>query len=68
MLTKNTPVFLTQLQEEQLIENWQESYKLKDSKELLLAFRPLILNVVKKYRHYGILREDLIQEAQQFSF
>ena len=63
MLTKNTPVFLTQLQEEQLIENWQESYKLKDSKELLLAFRPLILNVVKKYRHYGIVREDLIQEA-----
>ena len=48
MLTKNTSVFLTQLQEEQLIENWQESYKLKDSKELLLAFRPLILNVVKK--------------------
>ena len=63
MPAKKTSVFLTQSQEEQLIENWQEFYKLKDSQELLLAFRPLVLNVVKKYSHYGILREDLIQEA-----
>lgn len=63
MPAKKTSAFLTQSQEEQLIENWQEFYKLKDSQELLLAFKPLVLNVVKKYSHYGILREDLVQEA-----
>lgn len=55
--------FLTQIQEEKLIENWQEFYKLKDEKELLFAFKPWVLSVVKKYKHYGILYEDLAQEA-----
>ncbi len=63
MPTGKTSTFLTQSQEEKLIENWQEFYKLKDEKELLFAFRPWVLSVVKKYKHYGILHEDLAQEA-----
>ncbi len=57
------PSFLTQSEEERLIENWQELYKLEDEKKLLCAFKPWVLSVVKKYRYYGILHEDLAQEA-----
>lgn len=63
MPARKISTFLTQSQEEKLIENWQEFYKLKDEKELLFAFKPWVLSVVKKYKHYGILYEDLAQEA-----
>ncbi len=63
MPTRNPTVFLTQSQEKFLTTRWKELYESKDSEELLLAFKPLLMNIVKKYQHYGILREDLIQEA-----
>lgn len=64
MPTRETIHFLTKSQEKHLIEKWQGIYELKNnSEELFLAFKPLIMSVVKKYKHYGILREDLIQEA-----
>jgi len=63
MKTTKIENYLTQFQEEKLIENWQEHYKIKEEKELLFAFKPWVLSVVRKYRHYGILHEDLTQEA-----
>ncbi len=63
MPSKGTTVFLTQSHEKYLIAQWKEFYEIKDSEELLLAFRPLVMGIVKKYKHYGILHEDLIQEA-----
>lgn len=56
-------VFLTEPQEKSLIANWQKSHKPEYSNNLLLSFKPLMMNIVKKYRHYGINNEDLMQEA-----
>lgn len=55
--------FLTKVQEQDLIAKWQQSNDPRLCEELLLAFRPLILNIVKKYKYYGMVREDLMQEA-----
>lgn len=55
--------FLTKTQERKLITNWQDSNNPKLCTELLLAFKPLVLKIVKKYKYYGIPSEDLIQEA-----
>lgn len=63
MFTTKSSSFLTQAEEERLIKKWQEFYKLEDEKKLFTAFKPWLLSVVKKYRYYGILHEDLVQEA-----
>ena len=63
MTTEKSTAFLTQSQEKHLISRWKEFDESKDSEEILLAFKPLLMNTVKKYKYYGILREDLIQEA-----
>ncbi len=63
MVYTENPTFLTKTQESELIANWQESYNPKYCEYLLLAFKPLVLSVVKKYKYYGIAHEDLIQEA-----
>ena len=55
--------FLTKTQEQELIAKWQQSNNPKFCAELLLAFKLLVLNIVKKYKYYGLVREDLIQEA-----
>ena len=36
------PSFLTQSEEERLIENWQELYKLEDEKKLLFMFVQIV--------------------------
>lgn len=63
MTNKKSTVFLTQAQEKFLTTRWKELNELKDSEEILLAFKPLLMNTVKKYKYYGIPHEDLIQEA-----
>jgi RNA polymerase sigma-32 factor len=63
MPNKKPAVFLSQTQEKFLATRWKELDELKDSEEILLAFKPLLMNIVKRYKYYGILHEDLIQEA-----
>lgn len=63
MVHTDNCTFLTKTQESELIANWQESYNPKYCENLLLAFKPLVLSVVKKYKYYGISQEDLMQEA-----
>ncbi len=63
MTFEKPATFLSQSQEKLLTTRWKELEELKDSEEILLAFKPLLMNIVKKYKHYGILHEDLIQEA-----
>lgn len=63
MPNKKSSVFLTQTQEKFLTTRWKELDELKDGEEILLAFKPLLMNIVKKYKYYGVLHEDLIQEA-----
>lgn len=63
MFNADTTVFLTKAQEKQFLINWCKPCKSKGCKKFLLSFKPLVLNIVKKYQHYGILREDLVQEA-----
>ncbi len=63
MANLETTHFLTETQEQTLIAHWQASHAPKDSENLLLAFKPLMMNIVKKYKYYGIAHEDLAQEA-----
>lgn len=63
MPNKKPAVFLSPTQEKFLATRWKELDELKDSEEILLAFKPLLMNIVKRYKYYGILHEDLIQEA-----
>ncbi len=63
METFKKTIFLTKSQESDLIAKWQEFHEPKYCENLLVAFKPLIFNLVKKYKYYGVTYEDLEQEA-----
>ncbi len=56
-------MFLTEKEESDLIHAWQESDHHKSAEKILNSFRPLVFKIIRKYSHYGVSQEDLIQEA-----
>lgn len=63
MTNYSTTEFLSAKNEQALIVDWQNHRKAQAGKTIINSFQPLLNNVLKRYRYYGIALEDLYQEA-----
>lgn len=54
---------LTDKQERSLLENLKTKNCLKSAQELILSQLKTVVHIVKQYRNYGLMEEDLIQEG-----
>lgn len=54
---------LTEKQERSLLENLKNKNCLKSAQELILSQLKTVVHIVKQYKNYGLMEEDLIQEG-----
>src|SRR3989338_8582518 len=63
MINYSTVEFLSAENEQALIVDWQNSRNAQAGETIICSFQPLLNNILKRYRYYGIPLEDLHQEA-----